>query len=243
VTHNILESFGIPNNVTAVYLAVLNLREATTSELARNTNLPRSSVKRHINLLFERGLVNFFVQGKHKVIVAEQPDKVSNMLESSVDDFKKTILAIQKKSSSTKYHPRVFFYEGASEIKKIYKDMLIEQRPIDAITSVDDTYRVLGNFFNTFIQTRLSKRMPLRLLTPVTSQALKFKEDDDKFLRKTRFLDPKTLSHIASYIYGNKVAIISLRDPNASGIIVDDPIVADAQRVFFELIWNYKCST
>lgn len=238
MTHNILELLGISNAATAVYLAILNLREATISKLARTTRLPRSSVKRHANLLFEKGLVNFFVQGKHKIIVAEPPDKISHMLDSRVNDLKKTILTLQQNSQPAKYHPRVFVYESIPEIKRIYEDILAEQRPIDAITSVDDTYKVLGAFFDSFIQARLFKKIPMRLLAPISPQAIKFKESDDKFLRKTRLLEPNVPSHIASYIYGNKVAIISLRDPNANGIIIDDPLIADAQKEYFELLWT-----
>lgn len=236
--HHLLEQFGFSAAATTVYLASLKLGEATISEVAKVTHLPRSSVKRCIDLLIEKGFLNFFIQGKHKIIVAEPPDKIGRMLDSRVSDLKKTILTLQENSHPTKYHPRVFVYEGIPEIKKIYKDILTEQRPIDAITSVDDTYKVLGAFFDTFIQERLLKKIPMRLLAPISPQAVKFKESDDKFLRKTRLLEPNVPSHIASYIYGNKVAIISLRDPGASGIVIDDPIIADAQKEYFELLWK-----
>lgn len=240
--HRLLEQFGVSAAATTVYLASLKLGDTTISELARITRLPRSSVKRQVDFLTKKGFLNFFVQGKHKVIVAESPDKIGQMLENEIVDFRKIIPTLPKSSHHNKYHPRVFFYEGVSEIKKIYKDILAEQRPIDAITSPDDAYKVLGDFFDTFIQERLLKKIPIRVLAPTGSQAIKFKENDDKFLRKTKLLGPNVPSHIASYIYGNKVAIVSLRDPDATGIVIDDPIVANTQKVLFELIWNDKHS-
>lgn len=240
--HHILEQFGIGTAATTVYLASLKLGEATISEVARATHLPRSSVKRQIDLLIEKGFLNFFVQGKHKIIIAEPPEKIRQTLEDKIGNLNKALSALPKNSYHNKYHPRVFFYEGLSEIKKIYRDILAEQRPIDAITSPDDAYKILGSFFDIFIQERLLKKIPMRLLAPTSPQAIKFKESDDKFLRKTRLLGPNVPSHIASYIYGNKVAIISLRDPNASGIVIDDPIVANAQKVLFGLLWDCKCS-
>lgn len=241
--HSLLEQIGISPVATTIYLASLKLGEATISEIARAVHLPRSSVKRHIDALVKRGLLNFFVLKKHKVIAAETPEKVRQMLNDKISNLDKVLQKLSRVRHSEKYHPRVFVYEGVSEIKKIYNDILAEQRPIDAITSPDDTYKVLGRFFDDFIQSRMIKKIPLRLLAPVDFKAIKFKRDDDKFLRKTKLLKQKMFSHIASYIYGNKVAIISLRDPGVSGVIIDDPIIADALRASFEMMWNCECST
>ncbi|OGY99747.1 MAG: hypothetical protein A2945_01990 [Candidatus Liptonbacteria bacterium RIFCSPLOWO2_01_FULL_52_25] len=236
--HPILEFFGIATGAATIYIAALNLGGGSVSDIVRKTRMPRSSVKRHVEELLKKGLLRFFIQKKHRVIVATPPERIRQIFEERVADFSSAIPKLKQLAREKTPHLGIRFYEDLTGVRAVYDSILAEQKPIDAITSPEDTLAVLGDFTERFVKRRIEKKIPMRLLTPNTPHARQFREADSRSFRTTQFLPPNFPFHTATYIYGDKVAIIALRNASPNGVIIHDPLIAQAQRAMFELLWN-----
>ena len=92
------------------------------------------------------------------------------------------------------------------------------------------------DYFEEFIRRRIAQNLKVQLLTNKSEASLRLQKTDGGELRETRFV-PETYSfHTANYIYGNKFAIVLLKDyPMA--ILIEDEAVAKTARMQFDLIW------
>ena len=94
-----LEQLGYPHNEIIAYLSLLKMGEATVSELARKTQLPRSTTQLVMNELQKKGLV--YGEDKDLVDNTEQEyDRYADIEESS-DDLQKALMATDFDSEDT----------------------------------------------------------------------------------------------------------------------------------------------
>jgi len=82
------------------------------------------------------------------------------------------------------------------------------------------------------------KNIRARLLVPKTKTTLALKERDSKELRTTQFLPNSVAVNNSNFIYGNKVAIISLKTKHPVGILIEDKDFNHTMKVLFESLWR-----
>jgi hypothetical protein len=78
----------------------------------------------------------------------------------------------------------------------------------------------------------------MRLLTPKTNLSQKLKTRDEKELRATRFWPEDVHIENTNFIYGNKVALISLNKERPTGVLIEDIDIKNTMTVFFETLWE-----
>lgn len=78
----------------------------------------------------------------------------------------------------------------------------------------------------------------MRLLVQRTDTNQKQLGTDLKMLRETRFFSERAQIKITIFIYGNKVAIISLNKKQPTGVLIEDADIRDTLAVFFEAVWK-----
>ena len=71
-----IEQLGYSPKEAKVYLATLELGEATISDIAEKVDIPRSSAQVIIDKLNGEGVVNFYVMRRYKYWVAENPERL-----------------------------------------------------------------------------------------------------------------------------------------------------------------------
>ena len=85
---------------------------------------------------------------------------------------------------------------------------------------------------------RVKNRIRARVITErtgLTKEKIKLTEKEE--LRTTRFFPKGFTFPILKYIYGNKVAMISL-GKNVFGVITEDKEIAKGEAIAFELMWK-----
>jgi len=60
---------------------------------------------------------------------------------------------------------------------------------------------------------------------------------DDQQLRHTRILPKQTSFSAETYLYNNKVVIVDF-NTDIVGIMIDNPLIYQAQKAMFELCWD-----
>jgi hypothetical protein len=146
---------------------------------------------------------------------------------------------LQSLRHDTGARPTVRTYSGAEEIKQIMNDIIETKHHVLAILSWDDWTALLGqSFMDDFIESRVQHSLRIELLTPKTRTSVMLKEKDGKEFRTTQFLPDSITINNSNFIYGNKVAIISIKTKQPVGILIEDKDIHNTMEVLFESLWQ-----
>jgi HTH-type transcriptional regulator, sugar sensing transcriptional regulator len=233
-----LEQLGFTKNMSAVYLASLELGEATISEIAQRAGIPRTSCQTIIRELKQAGLLNFYAKRRRKYWIAENPDYLMTQLRLREAALKEALPELRALKSETGAKPSIRFYGGADGVWQILDDIIETKHPIRSLTSLDDVKKLLGEEFNDFIVKRYSRHLPIQFLTVRSPETETMKLRDERELRRTRFLPNDSAIRNANFIYGSKTAIISLNKKMPVGIIIEDQDIAETQTILFDSLWR-----
>src|SRR3990167_3803145 len=204
---NLLD-LGVSKKEANVYLAILESGESDLSEIAKVAKIPRTSCYGIVEDLIAKNYVTFYVKRKKKYYLAEA-----------------VLPQLKALSSKNGVKPKIRFYDGEKGVKQILNEIIGESKNFLAITSVDDAYKIIESFED-FIQRRIERSLRVKLLTNYSSLSLKLKEKDAEELRETRFVPERFHFKSANFIFGDKVAIVSLKK-NLLGIIIEDEDISE----------------
>lgn len=237
----VIEQLGYKRKEAEFYLASLHLGESKISDLAQKLKIPRTSALMIAEKLQKDGLLSYYVKRLSKFWVAENPDKLLlklSELEETLRSALPELKALEKRVAVGK--PTIKVYVGAQEIRLIFADILLTKNNFRAIVAWGELNKVLGaKFVADFTKNRVEHFLKLRLLTPFSATTQKLKDLDLNELRDTRFLSKHTNSlNTAMYMYGNKIAIISLNQTLSTGFLIEDIDVHNTINVLFEELWN-----
>jgi sugar-specific transcriptional regulator TrmB len=235
----VIEQLGYPKSEVRIYVASLDIGEATITDLAAKVNMPRTSVQSIIDDMQRRGLMNCYLKRKRKYWVAENPDKLMIKLKESEAALKTIMPELQAKRFSHGGRPLVRLYNGVEQIKLVMEEIIAAQHHILATVDWDD-WRALvgGEFMDDFIESRGQHFLHIRLLAPKTALSQELKQRDEKELRRTRFLPSGTDIKTSNFIFGNTLAIISLNKRRPIAIVMEDPDIAHTAAISFEALWQ-----
>lgn len=234
----ILKQIGLSEKEAKVYLTLFKLGESNLNNIAAGAGIPRTTVYTPLNSLIQRGFVDFYKKKGRKYYVATAPEKILEIQEENLQGLQENLERFNDIGKSAQKKPDIRFFEGTAGIKLIFNEILAESRPIDAITSIEDMNKIANEQFGYFIEKRIQQRLKIRLLTNKWKDAINLKKTDAESFRETKFVPKKYEFNTANYIYGNKVAMLSLKQEPIVGLIIVDKEIANTQKMYFELIWN-----
>lgn len=235
---SILRDFGFSKKDADVYLALLELGEAQISNIAKKAKMPRTSCYEIIKALTNRHVVSYFVKRRTRLYVAESPKKIASFFEHRANVFKEILPRLEAIGSRAGARPIIRFYEGEEGLKTILNEVINEKRNFDAITSIEDAFRLLGGDFKDFIEERQKHFLRVRLLTGKSKDSEDLRKRDSEELRETRFVPSEYNFKTANWIFGDKVALLSLQKEHPMGIVIEDKALADTFRMYFEFLWE-----
>lgn len=234
-----IEQLGYSPHEVRVYLAALRLGESTATDIAEKTRIPRTTVNLTIDSLSRKGLIYTYLQNRRKILTAVNPAKLLIRLKEREAALRTILPELQALRHDIGDRLTIRTYSGAGEIKQIMNDIIETRHHMSAILSWDDWVTLLGHpFMDDFVENRVQHSLRIKLLTPRTETALELKEKDGKELRTTRFLSDSISINNSNFIYGNKVAIISIKTKQPVGILIEDEDIHNTMEVLFENLWQ-----
>jgi sugar-specific transcriptional regulator TrmB len=240
----ILRQLGFDDKEIRVYLTLISNGVYSARQLVKDTGLSKNVVNDALKSLQNSQLISVFQKHKKQFFVAENPENLTELVErreQNMVGLRCRINELLPELRSLYAHgggkPTVKYYEGIKGIEIILKDVLSTMSEI----SDDRLYRVFSsprlrqfifdNFPN-FTKERIFKEIHVHIL--VMGEVC-----PERPLMEQRSIPVKESSLIYSFIYGSKVAFISLNDNEVvTGVIIEDRHIADAQRIIFDHIWN-----
>jgi len=238
---NIIKQLGLSDNEAKVYLACLELGQATCQELAKKSGVKRTTVYLAIDGLKEKGLVAQSKKAQKTMFIAESPDSLLSFSQKKHEALKQSLpelKSIYNRGGGEK--PKARFYEGKEGYLAVYENILKDKpKEVLAVVSYDDLCRHLDlDYEQKWIEQRVKLGIKLRWLDFRTKTTEKMQRQGKQALRDLRFL-PRAFNFTASmFIYGNKVVLMSGKAKDFMAVVIENSELCQMFKQLFEMLWG-----
>lgn len=237
-----LTGFGFDEKEAKIYLAGLELGQATVLELSRRTRLPRTTLYPILEELRRHGFFRYGKARRRSVYTAEQPAALLATLRAREKMLNQALPKLEALRGTVREGAGVALYEGTEGFRqlwqKIFRSGVKEYRILTSGTGllefVHEPYLVKH-----IIAERMRRGIKSIQLIPDTLAARKIIAKDKTELRESRLLPREVEIPATIIIFGNEVAFITTRRENTM-ILIASGESAVTHRTLFDLIW--RCS-
>jgi len=230
-----LRYYGLSEKEIKVFLANLKLGPATASTIAIESDLRRSTAYEILESLKSKGLVSVFIKSKKYYFEAAQPSRLVSLLREKEQRIISILPALEELNKLVVEKPATELYIGKEGVKTIFEDILRVGEEVLGFSSLD-VHERLPFFFPNYIKRRVELNIPTKLIAARSKLTEEHKKDGKKDKREIRFIKQDFKSSV--FIYGNKVALITLAEEEMMGVLVTSKQIVETQRQLFNNIWS-----
>lgn len=235
---SILEDLGLTNAETKVYMALLELGNATAGPIREKCELQNSVVHRALLSLLSKGLINFILESERKIYSATNPENFFDFIDEKKKRFEQILPELKMKQKNIKELGSAGIYKGTKGLDKIYNIM---------VNSEAKEYLTFGGGYmcEERMGTEWWERMHTKRIANKLPSRQIFDETVRKFgvnlvkrpLSKVKYISKEFAQFQETVIAGDYVAI-NVFTENAYGFLIKDQKVAEGYRKYFELLWK-----
>lgn len=242
-TEQALAQYGFNRKETALYLCLLKNIELSAFELAKKTDIPRTSVYTTLEILKKRGLITSSLKNNVAHYTPENPKQLLRILEEKEQVIQEALPEMMNLIDTAGKNPSAKLYLGEAGVKAVFEDVLEtingQNLPMMQAVSQLDVLEAFPRFFPDWQKRRHANNKTFtQLIVPGSAknslpELFQSRED-----RETRFFPERFAFDCSLEIYGNKTATISLKDGEYQSIIIDSPTVTNTFKQFFLFAWE-----
>ncbi len=234
----ILKGIDLSDKEVAVYLAALELGQASVLRIAAKSGIKRPTVYITLRGLQERGFIEVIPKGTTTLYQAVDPEKILRGFDEKVLAFRTALPELRSIANASPGKPRVRFYEGKKSIMALYEKEIFNAHKILALVDIrtlrsmmsreeldglTHSMKATGSTIREFVEDSLEARGYL-------------KEKNRLALGETKFLPAGMRFNVDILLYENTVAMIAPR--NMIAVLIEDSAIASAHRQFLEFLWK-----
>ncbi|MBI1935793.1 hypothetical protein HYS31_05115 [Candidatus Woesearchaeota archaeon] len=229
----ILEHVGLTRNEAFVYVELLRIGQSLAKDIAKATNMHRTSVYGCLQRLHKKGLVAISESNNKTYFGSVDPSKLLSLVKEREERLNNIIPELNKlKSAKSNATHEVQYFKGKQGLKSIYDDILntglnyIGWGPEKKIESL------MKYYFIHYVNERKRRKIHAKLIYFEDSRGMIHTKNpliDVRFLPKT-FYSPTALR-----VYGDNAAILLLEDEPLC-ILIRNKAIADSYRKHFNLL-------
>ncbi len=234
-----LEEYGLKEKHARVYLACLELGSGSILKISQKAGLPRSTTEVILVALLGKGFVSSFKKRNIKYFSTEDPKKIVASVKARAELLERALPDFRELYARSNIIPTVRFYHGKESMKIVFDEILTDKsvHELLAFSSVDDIFELLGKKFVGFVQKRVTRGMRSRVILRESPRAWERVRLGGSELREVKLISHGYEHHGLFYIWGNKIAMISLKN-EWSVLIIESEELAKSQRMLFEALWD-----
>lgn len=233
-----LEQYGFTSNEAGIYLFLLKRLEATAFEIAKETEIPRTTVYQTIEKLKNQGIISQFKKNNIAYFTPENPSRLLRLLkekESILNSVMPDIQAIIAREMDT---PITKLYIGTDGMKTVFDDILqtLKDQKIKQIyaTSQPELLEYLPKYFPNWLSQREELGVFTRLILPSSAKGFL----PANAMREVRFLPQTFPFDCCLLIYGKKVAFFAFQEGEPYAVSVEGEAIANMLTQFFRFTWE-----
>jgi sugar-specific transcriptional regulator TrmB len=239
-----LEAVGLGEKESKVYLAALELGRGTAQQIAQKANVKRPTTYVIMEDLMKQGLASSFYEGKKQYFVAENPERLVDILKQQQEEVMQRaehLQAILPQLHSINNRqtdkPVVKYYEGKEGIIAMVNEHAKANFGQEAYTAYSRdlvekmlTPKELGSI----LQARVDNEVKVKTIYTNTQGDLNPLPNTERI--RLQEIDFSITCDIA--IYNDRIRIASLKD-RLVGIVIEDKEIARSFKAIFALAWKY----
>ena len=169
----------------------------------------------------------------------EEPEKLISHSQARVDlarQITPELLSVMNTSSS---QAKIKFYQGTSGVQTVMEDILKHQGEALTYTNLGLMLDVFGDELTKFRNKRKEAGITSRTISTYSKNAKSYVEEEELFEGEQILFvnDQEFIFENDVLIYGDKVAIVSLKKQESYGFIVESASFAATQKAVFDLSW------
>jgi HTH-type transcriptional regulator, sugar sensing transcriptional regulator len=231
-----LEAFGLKQREAKIYVKLLELGEASASEIAKKVDILRPTVYDILDNLIKKGIVTYSIESGRKVFAAVNPGVLKEILISRKELIEEFLPELESISKISKVKPLVETYVGSKGIKSIFDDILNDGDDLYHIFNYDEYTKLFQQFFiKNFIKKRVEKGIWFRAIVNSIDD-VELAESDRMNLREIRKLKTLEKFKATMFFYGDKCGFLSFAETPV-GIVIENHIMASSMKVLFNYLW------
>ncbi|MEF3692293.1 MAG: helix-turn-helix domain-containing protein, partial [Candidatus Moraniibacteriota bacterium] len=113
-----LIQIGMNSKQAKIYLACLEIGEATIIDIARKTDIKRTTVYENIEQMEKSGFIKTTFQGKRRKFFAIGPEKLKDLLKKREDILEQAMPQLLAMTNTSSIKPKIWTYQGKEMILK-----------------------------------------------------------------------------------------------------------------------------
>lgn len=241
----IIKSTGLDKNQAKLYIAALELGEASMTELAKKAGFNRATAYSLVEQLEINGLTSQIQSGKRKIYSAVHPRRlvqIADFRKKGVEDILPELEALH---SLPKAKPKVQVFEGLQGIKFLYQELYQSLNKKEEALWFANIKALKENFPESIVEfkklLRRLKNPKIRQLNYGDEAGKKWSEEMKRWLGKNHQVRtlPTTFEfgYTDNLIFGNKLVIFSFRD-KVFVTVIESEDIAKTYRALFEGAWK-----
>lgn len=247
-----LKKFGLSENEASIYLFLVARKELRIQEIAKLTQIPRSSVYESLKVLTELGLIekvidHKFIRIRPYPISAIKHGLNEKLVEletqmTELDNLGKTIPVLANEASQSTV---IKYYEGVSGARQLFWNTLNAKSIVCVYSAFGRSKFVGKKFYIDFVWESREKAIKEKVLINPSERAFSLiKRDTGSSLARTKTDDIRVLEKAnlliegETFIYDNIYAQVKLDGLEINGFEVEGKYFTDMQRSIFETLWN-----
>ncbi len=236
----VLEGVGLPQKAASIYVCLLGHSRMDVADIARATGIKRATCYEHLEALLVKNFIIRVPIGKRTFYSANDPKEILNDFKKRTGEFEKNVEAMSTLRGQATNKPNVVFYEGKREMARIYDDLF---------KTVGDGYSIFpaDRFFESFSEAEYDafdktmgehsfKSYDLFVKSKYVKRIKEIREKNGGNGKLSKTLPESFKSNVDVLIYGDKVALMSLRD--LSAIVIENKDIAELFKSMHSFIWK-----
>ncbi|MBI3623368.1 helix-turn-helix domain-containing protein [Candidatus Pacearchaeota archaeon] len=234
----LLVDYGLREAEAEIYIACLRLGNSTVYKIAEKVRLPKSTVYDTLKSLNEKGLVTFIIKSGVKYFEAVSPNKLVDILDEKKAKISDAIPKLKEIQEKVIDKPEVNVYYGKEGLKTILQDVLKIKKDFHIIGNFEEFEEYFDFYSSLFVKQRVKNKIICKLIEEKSKKNLQLKKNDKKEKRITKFLAGIQDLKSEIYVYGDKIALLTLMEEEPVGVVIKNKEMAKLMKFIFEKVWN-----
>ncbi len=236
----LLKNAGLNEKESKVYLALLEIGQATVQEIADVSELKRPIIYVLLDEMLQKGFVNTLPNNKIKTYQAIDPGAISAQMQTSAKNFSEMLPIFKTLINKGGKKPKISFFDTKAGIQRIY-DEINRQKDAVFIASIARLDLHFPGSSSEWIKSYKLKfnKLSSRTIIPDHPQDIKIAKS---FLKVTNKVQIKKLPVFDACdmdiaVYGDKLAITTFEE-SPFLVLIESKAVPSFFLPIFEILWK-----
>lgn len=233
----ILTESGMSKNEAKVYLALLDLGQATAGKIAEKSAIHRTNVYDALERLIEKGVITYIIKKDIKHYHATNPENLLNVIKEKEIHLMQILPELKLAQKLSKAKPKAEILEGSSGLKIAFYDLLKYKKTIYIVGIPKEAHLKIKYWIERFHKEHAKQKIwMVHIYNPGAKERIKYLKTLPYI--KVRCLPEKYDSPVSLMSCGEEVLIIMWDLTPIITIRVKNAVFSTSVEKWFNLMWD-----